>query len=166
MAQPHVIKAMRPTEYRGLSLETKKFVFGNLIKTESGFCYILKPPSSIPFPQEEMIEVNSETVGMFTGLFDSTKWVDLTKDERNKWTLEGKTLSAWHGRKVFEWDVVSHTYKFGCGKGIVEYLENGFFLTDMCGFCSEEIRLSECRVIGNLHQSTELLGKGVSHEAN
>ena len=53
--------------------------------------------------------VLAETVGQFTGLYDSTKWESLSELEQQEW-LESHTKDEWRGRKIFEGDIVRTKY--------------------------------------------------------
>ena len=60
---------MREIKFRGLQIDGNGWVYGNLIKNESGQCCIFNyhfiPALSVP--SEKFIEVYPETVGQFTG---------------------------------------------------------------------------------------------------
>lgn len=43
----------------------------------------------------------------FTGLYDSTKWAELTEDERSAWMRAGKSPSEWKGKEVYDGDKLS-----------------------------------------------------------
>jgi hypothetical protein len=45
-------------------------------------------------------------VEQFTGLYDATKWEELTEDERADWTRIGNMPSEWKGREIYEGDNV------------------------------------------------------------
>lgn len=50
-----------------------------------------------------------ETVGQFTGLYDATKWEDLSESEQQEW-LKNHIKHEWNGRKIFEGDIVKTKY--------------------------------------------------------
>ena len=60
----------REIKFRGLQTDGKGWVYGNLIKTESGQCYIFNfhfiPALSVP--SEKFVEIIPETVGQFVGI--------------------------------------------------------------------------------------------------
>lgn len=67
--------------------------------------------------------IRQETVGQFTGLYDNTKWVDLTETEKKRfyhsvYTEDGVNIryptvesvkNLWKGKKIFDGDVLSVT---------------------------------------------------------
>ena len=46
-----------------------------------------------------------------TGLHDNTKFEDLSEEEQKEWLESGKTADEWHGREIFEGDLIHYTYK-------------------------------------------------------
>lgn len=42
----------------------------------------------------------------FTGLCDGTKWEDLTEAERESWVRQGNSQSEWHGKEIYDGDIV------------------------------------------------------------
>ncbi len=49
-------------------------------------------------------EVIPETVGQWTGLYDATKWDDLTDIERTLWNRYN--LDTWPGKPIYEGDII------------------------------------------------------------
>ena len=111
------------------------------------------------------VPVLPETVGQFTGLYDSTKWSDLTETEKSEW-LKEHTADEWIGKKIFEGDILR------CGniKGVVKYsnkraaftfkwkrftFHGGDFLKE-CNL-ADFGELSGLEDIGNIHDNPELL---------
>ena len=45
-----------------------------------------------------------------TGLHDNTKFEDLSEEEQEEWLESGKTADEWHGREIFEGDLIHYTY--------------------------------------------------------
>ena len=73
--------ANRLYEFRGKRISNGEWIFGDLIQDrETGECFICEPANC-----DEMLEVNPETVGQFTGKFDM------------------------NGNKIFEGDIVEDT---------------------------------------------------------
>ena len=46
-----------------------------------------------------------------TGLHDNTKFEDLSEEEQKEWLESGKTADEWHGREIFEGDLIHYTYR-------------------------------------------------------
>ena len=46
-------------------------------------------------------------VMQYTGLKDSTKWDDLTKEEQRAWISSGNNKSNWNGFEIYEGDVLA-----------------------------------------------------------
>lgn len=121
----------------------------------------------------EYYEVDPETVGEYTGVYDNTKWEDLTKEEKEKFYYEnysedGKTIKypnvesikhLWKGKPIFEGDIVIRN-DYPKFKHIVEYLEEyaGFYpLFDQDNGCGYGVRGDNCKVVGNRFDNPELL---------
>ena len=50
---------------------------------------------------------NEEYIPMqFTGLYDSTKWEELTESEREAWVMDGNMPSEWKGKEIYESDIL------------------------------------------------------------
>ena len=93
-----------------------------------------------------------------TGLHDNTKFEDLSEEEQEEWLESGKTADEWHGREIFEGDILkSRDGTDGLiSRFIVKRDEFYTGFTPMnregCGF-----NRAMCEVIGNVHQYPELL---------
>lgn len=59
-------------------------------------------------PKIAKLTVYADTVSEFTGLFDSTKWDELTEQEKTGF-LEFYSENEWKGKPIFEGDIVSAT---------------------------------------------------------
>ena len=86
-----------------------------------------------------------------TGQYDSTKWEDLSENERAKWTLIGNMPSEWKGREIYEGDILHTNEADWVAKVIWNY--DGFMLTGLnnTGFsCSPDY--DKCAIIGTVRE--------------
>jgi uncharacterized phage protein (TIGR01671 family) len=131
---------MRDILFRGKRKDGGFWLVGDLrqwSKTRKGiFDYALKTTS----------EVDSETVGQFTGLTDK------------------------NGKKIFEGDIVRYTKRCLGGEdvpvvNVVEFAEGGFGVNNyfinhwLWNSIDGNTQLSDIEVIGNIHDNPELLEK-------
>lgn len=160
---------MREILFRGKS-EYGKWVEGDLIQYESGEMAILNRFSEYGHEASEMYcrtKVKPETVSQFTGLYDGTKWEELTEEEREMFVRKEGNPSEWKGRKIFEGSVLKFSYT-GNNRGVDGVanvvFENGKFgvkwgwhkeFVSLDGFANTDIE-----VIGNIHDNPELLEGG------
>lgn len=99
----------RETLFRGMSIEFDRWVYGFLIryidpsveKATFGDALIyegvnIKPPE----------KVHQKSIGEFTGLYDATKWEELTEPEQSVWRDLGNTPEEWKGWRIFEGDII------------------------------------------------------------
>lgn len=81
-------------------------------------------------------EVDPKTVRQFTGLYDNTKWEELTVEEQAEFLYPengGKhSKEEWKGKPIFEGDIIKASFKVagkenGCyAIGYIVYEEDGF----------------------------------------
>ena len=94
--------------FRGQT-EDGKWMYGDLIQYASGERAIISNPFSKYGHELTQIyklgRVKPETITQFTCLYDSTKWEDLTEEEREEWTRPGRLPSQWKGEMIFEGDI-------------------------------------------------------------
>ena len=116
---------MREIKFRGQRVDTKEWVYGDLIKSFEGI-YIVESDYFKPSNDEHplLIEVIPETIGQYTGLKDK------------------------NGVEIYEWNILIEkgttlTCKFANG-GFIFCLPSGNRLT--------EIDTELMRVIGNIHE--------------
>jgi len=96
------------------------------------------------------IQVIPESVGEFTGLYDNTKFSDLSDSEKESW-LKNNAESEWKGNKIFEGDVVNFDYNYIGEKTVQWELKGKWNISDYC--------VTSCEVIGNVIDNPELLNK-------
>ena len=102
----------------------------------------------------------------FTGLYDNTKFKDLSEKEQKEWLESGKTADEWQGREIFEGDIVKYSdYEYSF-TGIVTqdtvtcwwikgiYPDDNFNFDDVTDYSEYTC---DVKVIGNVHQHPELL---------
>jgi len=94
----------------------------------------------------------------YTGLKDSTKWEQLTKDEQQAWLDSGKTEKEWNGKEIYEGDIIRYDLciaeldgeKHNYCKGIVEF-GNGAFV-----YAKSLRDFWDVEAIGNIYENPEL----------
>ena len=101
---------MREIKFRGKKVENGEWVYGDLIHEPWGtfIQYREGEPQefgSYSLPRHKT-KVDPKTVGQFTGLYDSTKWEELTESEREAWVVDGNMPSEWKGKPIYEGDIV------------------------------------------------------------
>lgn len=111
---------MRYIKFRGKDILSGDLVYGDLIHevgSKNGRMYILPTVVNLAYVKNchplDGVEVDPETVGQFTGLFDNTKWDQLSEKEKNDFlsktnelTNTKNTKDDWKGREIFEGDVL------------------------------------------------------------
>lgn len=167
-------------KYRGFSKEDKKWVFGNLIVNElkansvDRYFIVGYAFEEIEANDEEVLtigeyaEVYPNTVGQFTGLYDCTKWENLTEEERTDWYKQVKVPSEWEGRPIYEGDVVKwgHLNEFSkentariaevkFNPDIQFHSQVGVF--NFGSFSYAETTQRDLEIIGNIHGNPELV---------
>lgn len=103
--------------YRGKRKDNGKLAYGSLYKQTHFYgdpCvkwYIITSTESLEYDQAlEYNEVDPESVGQFTGFYDSTKWEDLTPEEQRAFLHQPdgweNTPDVWPGKRIFEDDIL------------------------------------------------------------
>ena len=167
------------------------YVYGSLVISNkryyicvSGMC---SSRSIINNGVTTMVEVIPETVGQFTGLYDNTKWEELTVDEQAEFLYPkdgGKhSKEEWKGKPIFEGDIIKASFTVaghenGCyAIGYIVYEEDGFKVrVTMSHNASKHAEYTSknqssyyivhnflernysIKIIGNRHDNPELLG--------
>lgn len=111
--------------------------------------------------------VDINTLCQYTGLTDSTKWKELTKEEQSdflsKWNYEKNrknTVDDWKGRQIWENDIIEE----GCNGLITKVVWNNhsacFRLDGLGDSYKCDDSSIEWEVIGNIFDNSELLKEG------
>ena len=165
---------MREIKFRGKRADNGEWEYGSYLLCEKDKPYIGTPwlVGSVPTKWE----VDPATVGQFTGLYDSTKWEQLSEQEKQEFynkhcSEDGRTVKyqnvddvkrLWKGREIYEGDIVEVTdtpYYAKRGKVVFNGKEYGLLDADD-GFCADfawEDREHYFKVIGNIFEHPELL---------
>lgn len=133
---------MREILFRGQSIEDNRWVYGALIREKKSFGKICTRIYRTTNNGWELIDVDSKTVGQYTGLNDE------------------------NGNKIFENDIVAYwdTYSTENGQSEADCIGKvvwddetiSFQVTNRLSAESYEV-LDECSVIGNIFDNPELL---------
>ena len=147
--------------FKGQRLSDCKWLYGNV--------QVPKPPFEKWFMWDNKLktQVDGKTICQFTGLYDATKWQDLTEEQRDKWTLDGNMPSEWKGYRLFSDDLISDGDKM-----IRIYMTEGgfaikwhYWAADTNELCfGDELILqalpdaqtrsyieNSCKLVGNIH---------------
>ena len=126
---------MREILFRGKRKSNGEWAYGNFVRgCVDDFAYIVE------FGNKELcrnyVEVIPETVGQYTGLTDK------------------------NGKQIFEGDIIT-MQKYGKGKHkSLVYFKNGKFAVDGSNYAFKDICPRNMEIIGNIHDSPELLKGG------
>jgi len=153
--------------FRGKSLIKNVWVCGDLLNYQGKKAICRNGYDFFNTNELDLEEVAPESVGMFTGIHDNTRWNKLSEDEQANWLVQGNTEENWWGRKIFGGDIIHH--KQDDKNYCVVYLEvdAGFYLTESLDATPVEIRARPLgrennyylRIVGNVYDNVKLLGK-------
>ena len=144
-------------KFRCFDKETKKIQDVLAIDFSTGTVKITQY-NVVWFMQENKRSMSEVILMQSTGLYDSTKFEDLSEEEQEEWLESGKSANEWQGREIFEGDIL--TSQDGTDGLISRFIvkRDEFYtgFTPMnregCGF-----NRTMCEVIGNVLQHPELL---------
>ena len=63
------------------------------------------------FRQDNNRSMSEVILMQSTGLHDNTKFDDLSEEDQKEWLDSGNTDEEWHGREIFDGDLIHYTYK-------------------------------------------------------
>lgn len=124
--------------FRGKSIEDNKWVYGDLIREKKSFSKICTRIYRATNNGQELIDVDSKTVGQYTGLKDK------------------------NGNKIFEGDIVDFPDRSDSESyGVVEYDTNetefGIVYDSIYEGLGRQYHSRDIEVIGNIFDNSELL---------
>lgn len=153
---------MREIKFRGKQKDNGKWVYGNLAIDFDGNCIIFTGDIADYYAQT-LYEVEEKSVGQFTGLYDATRWEELTNDEQALWLATKKTKEEWKGKEIYEGDVVKYDdYSLGCFLNRKQPRSTGEIFWEL-KYAQWQIKgrlaygFTECEVIGNTTDNPELM---------
>lgn len=147
---------MREILFKAICKDSGKWIEGDLITMHypKSLC-IATEGTNQNWSKTKFTKVDPETVCQFTGLYDSTKWQDLTESEREQWTRSGSMPSEWNGKRIFEGD------KFYLGDPnilyVVDWHDSGFKGKQIgsSSYVGLEYWRYKIVIIGNIHDRKE-----------
>ena len=101
-----------------------------------------------------------------TGLYDSTKFEDLSEEEQEEWLESGKSADEWQGREIFEGDIVNKNTTFRnpmTGSGTLTLNKNFevIFINGMFTIEGSSMGIGKdlkcLTVVGDVYKNPELL---------
>lgn len=121
----------REIKFRGKRIDNGEWVYGDLLQpTEICDIYEIANCESIDGTRYEVIP---ETIGQFTGLYDK------------------------NGKEIYEGDILKGTF-YGFPMPEYDYVFQIYWDEKEKGFMANYFEPSECEVIGNIYEDSELLG--------
>ena len=155
---------MSESLHRGISVKDGFWVYGAYCPHgDRGF--IVKVGIDSVGPIAYLVEVRPETVGQFTGLYDATKWEDLSPLEQEIFFKD-----QWSGKQIFEGDILEAHYDDlfpeNATRTVVvwkhkddEFAQVGWGMKqddrEPDELCPHDAVMN--RVIGNIHENADLL---------
>lgn len=93
---------MRDVLYKAKRSDNGEWIEGGIVERD-GKAYIVGISKSLRI---DGIEVDPNTICQFTGLYDSTKFEELSEVEQREFLDEGNMSFDWKGKKIWENDVL------------------------------------------------------------
>lgn len=142
------------------------FVYGSLIVDKDRYFIAVSAQCSINYcvnnGRVSMIEVIPETVGQFTGLYDSTLWEELTTEEQAYFLYlengDKHSKEEWNGKPIFEGDIVNFkttAYHFKKCRIKYQICYARYCAIDNNGYEYPMDKTFEYEVIGNIHDNPD-----------
>lgn len=166
---------MREILFHGKRIDNGEWVEGFYVCIGKKYHFIFTGMLDITkgYPEFVHNEVDPETVGQWTGLYDNTEWEYLTEKEREDFTIAGNFPSEWKGKKIFAGDIIKITWVAREREPVshvasVVYKKSGFF-TEKDGRLKGQLSNYICdsarmrtegifvEIIGTIHDNPELL---------
>ena len=127
---------MRKIKFRAIGSVDTKWYYGQYVKCNS----YKESVECIADEENHFIEIDPETIGQFTGLYDKKRTTEYPNGQP---IYEGDiVMSVEYDRKIVK-DVVSYNHSYGT------YRPFGTGIEDLAG--------EDCTVIGNIYENPELL---------
>ena len=154
---------MREIIFRGKRIDNGEWVFGYYVKINTPLgnthrIYTGEYEQDNPdYPI--FYDVEEKSVGQFTGLYDATKWEELTNDEQASWLATKKTREEWKGKEIYENDIVrvysNNDIQF---IDIIEYQGSFFAPRYSCQTMETLLHIGVTfKVIGNITDNPEMV---------
>lgn len=165
--------------YRGKRVDNGEWVEGCLLQICGGtvIYHGSKTESDLGGNERECIMlydsevsvVYPETVGQFTGLYDTTKWAEANEFEK-KYAYElakkngTNAETEWRGIRIFEWDIVKY-YQPYAKRTDIHIVKYDTMFASFCLFEkdnkwakeSDWMKIQDVKVIGNIHDNPDLI---------
>ena len=163
-------------KFRCFDKETKKIQGVLAIDFSTGTVKITQY-NVVWFMQENNRSMSEVILMQSTGLYDSTKFEDLSEEEQEEWLESGKDANEWHGREIFEGDLIHYTYdgfdwyvpvvyregRFEVYHGTLSTIPaseipSGKYVTNIGNSISVyRVEFTDMYVAGNIYENPELL---------
>lgn len=126
----------RIVKFRGKSKRTGEWLYGDLVRNVEGAFAIVPPFQMTTDNYCDRYEVVDNTIGQFTGLFDT------------------------NGKEIYEGDILDFNgiiVEVRFVRGVFAFLANGNLDEELCGDCRTDLF---AKVIGNVYENPDILKGG------